>query len=415
MIWVFAHEHSARLDYVLDFCFRSKGRDFKVVPKTEIHQWEELDGIKINYTAEDVDADIHLETHNLLMTDRISQHKIEEKDGQILIDGFYDPFSVIFYLLTRMEEYGDRDRDKHDRFVSSNHSLVQIGLHKRPVVDELVMKVWKKLDLDYTHVLDRYQSVPSFDIDVAWAYKHRKLRRTLGGYVKGGNRKERLEVLSGKKRDPYDTYPIIYDLASKFERIICFSLLGDWGKYDKNIHWENPELGSLLRGLNAAGGMGIHPSYGSYFDPNQIRIEIDRMESIVGHEITKSRQHFLRIRLPQTYRMLLKCGISKEYSMGFADNIGFRAGTAFPHYWFDIEADEKTPLLVFPFMYMDSALKDYLKLSPEEAIEEIDQLIQNTRKVGGLFMFIWHNSSINDRDEWKGWKRVLDHTAEKSI
>lgn len=416
MIFVYSKQTSERLRYVLDFCFKSKGEDWVIV--TSMGKWEDiLDGVRINYSREEnLDSDLHIEPQGLLFHSGIEKVDLtinEQEGNRIELNGSEDPFSIIFYLLSRMEEYIDEDRDEHDRMKASNHSLVKLGRHKEPVCDDLTKKLWETLQLDYSGILGRFEAVPSFDIDVAWAYKHKGFLRTFGAYVKSDNKKERLSIIRNKEHDPYDTYSTIHEIAARVDRIICFALLGDWSKYDKNIHWKNDKLGSLLRGLNAAGGMGIHPSYQSHLDPTKINTEKQRLEEIVGHGIHKSRQHFLRLRMPETYKMLLAADLNRDYSMGFADQIGFRAGTSFPYQWFDLDANTETDLLVFPFVYMDSALKDYLNLSPLEARLEVEELIDNVEDVGGLFMFIWHNHSINDLDEWKGWKMLLDYTMDK--
>ncbi len=414
MISVFADQKSPRLDFVLDFCFGSKGQgwyEWQVITVKE--RWGDATGKKINYSSEDVPADLRIEPHGLL-TDTVIRPKLKlTADGEnIRIDGKKDVFAIVFFLLSRMEEYDDADRDEHDRFKARNHCLVKLGFHKRPVVDEAIMELWEKLDLDYSMIRSRYQCVPSFDIDIAWAVKQRGFWRGLGGLLRSKRKADRLAVLRGTKKDDYDTYDVIHEVATQFDRVICFALLGDWSRFDKNIHWRNPDLGSLLRGLNAVGGMGIHPSYRSHLNRSQVLEEATRLYAILGHEISKSRQHFLRLKFPDTYRILLQCGITRDYSMGFADNIGFRAGTCFPFHWFDLRANERTELLIFPFAYVDSAFKDYLKLTPDQSLEEIRELTRNVRAMGGLLMFIWHNSSINDSGEWRGWKRVLDSTLQ---
>jgi hypothetical protein len=426
MIFVYSKQTSNRLRYVLDFCFGSKGKDWQIV--TSIGKWEDVyDACRINYSREqDMDCDLHIEPHGLLFDSGVSgqpnlEFQADYKKGEekptatqaLSLNGYHDPFAIIFYLLSRMEEYGDMDRDEHDRFKASNHSLVKLGLHKRPIADELVKDIWDDLQLNYQPVLDRFEAVPSFDIDVAWAYKNKRLVRMIGGYIRSENKKQRRKVLRNKETDPFDTYTIIHEIAARVDRVICFALLGDWSRHDKNIHWKNEKLGSVLRGLNAAGGMGIHPSYNSYMNPTKIAQEKRRLEEIVGHSIHKSRQHYLRLRFPDSYKMLLAADLNRDYSMGFADNIGFRAGTSFPFYWFDLDADKMTDLLVFPFAYMDGALKDYLGLKPMEARLEVEELIENVEDMGGLFMFIWHNSSIGEYAEWKGWKMVLDYTMDK--
>ena len=204
-------------------------------------------------------------------------------------------------------------------------------------------------------------------------------------------------------------------IAAKTDKFLSFILLGDWGPYDKNIHWKNLAYGSLIRGLNLEGEVGIHPSYGSHAEDAKVANELSRLAEITGHEINLSRQHFLKFEFPKTFSILAKLGVTDDYSLGFADEIGFRAGTSFPFFFFDLQKNERTTLRFHPFSYMDSALKDYLKLDPDAAKAEIAQLLEEVKSVGGEFIMIWHNSSIHDTGEWKGWKTVLDYTIDEGL
>jgi hypothetical protein len=91
--------------------------------------------------------------------------------------------------------------------------------------------------------------------------------------------------------------------------------------------------------------------------------------------------------------------------MGYATEIGFRASIATPYFWYDLVNEKATDLLITPFQIMDVTLKDYLKLSPEKALEIIRILIQNTKSVNGTFCTLWHNSSFDEK-EWKGWRET---------
>lgn len=317
--------------------------------------------------------------------------------------------------MTRYEDYHSSNYDNHDRISTSANSLVQLNRHRKPEVDQLVMGIWHELSLDYSTVKNGFKLLPTFDIDIAWAYKNRKLGRALGSMLKGAKPLERLKVLSGIQKDPYDTYSTITEISQNAAEVICFILLGDWGKFDKNIHWENEKFANLLKQLNLTCELGIHPSYGSHLKVDKIKNELERLEKITGHEITKSRQHFLRLRFPETYHLLIEAGIRNDYSMGFADEVGFKAGTSFPFYFFDLNANSQTTLMIQPFVYMDSALKDYLNYSPEKAQETVQFLMSEVKEVGGQFSFIWHNSSIHDTGEWKGWKTVLDQTITQAL
>ena len=123
----------------------------------------------------------------------------------------------------------------------------------------------------------------------------------------------------------------------------------------------------------------------------------------------------MKFEFPKTFSILAKLGVTDDYSLGFADEIGFRAGTSFPFFFFDLQKNERTTLRFHPFSYMDSALKDYLKLDPDAAKAEIAQLLEEVKSVGGEFIMIWHNSSIHDTGEWKGWKTVLDYTIDEGL
>ena len=61
------------------------------------------------------------------------------------------------------------------------------------------------------------------------------------------------------------------------------------------------------------------------------------------------------------------------------------------------------------FPWMDRTLNDYLKLSPEEAVERVSSLITEVRAVRGTLISVWHNESLSDEREWRGWLPVYEH------
>ena len=111
----------------------------------------------------------------------------------------------------------------------------------------------------------------------------------------------------------------------------------------------------------------------------------------------------------------MELGITDDYSMGYSDDIGFRAGIAQQFNWFDLEQDQKTNLIVHPFQVMDVTLKNYLKLSQEEAIEKVSEMINGVRLVGGEFCTLWHNSSLSEKKDWKGWTHIYEEIVKKAL
>jgi len=196
--------------------------------------------------------------------------------------------------------------------------------------------------------------------------------------------------------------------VSEKNTVTCFFLLGDWGKYDKNINWKHKNLKQLIFDLKQSCSIGIHPSYGSYLNTEKVKMELNRLYTIGNTSTTKSRQHFLKLDVPQSYQLLESIGITDDYSMGFADAYGFRAGTSFSYPFFDLHSNTITKLMIHPITYMDGTLNQYLGLSTDESIKVIQCLKTEVENVGGTFCPLWHNETIGEVGIWEGWRKVFE-------
>ncbi len=410
-ILVFTEISSSRLKYCLDFVFEEKEISYKTTNNFEL--FKSSQSIRLNYSDREIEGVHQIKPSGLLSENKIRQDiriKYDQINKEWLVDQKPDDLSTIFFLLSRYEEYTETRRDEMGRFQAIHSVLYENGMLDAPVCDVLVKQLWEKLGIPYQSVTDKFRLLPSFDIDVAWAYKNKGFLRTVSGSSKsilsGKLPTERFKVLSGKLQDPFDSYELIDQIVKKHGGILFF-LLGDWGKYDKNISWKNIGIQKLIQSFSNQSEFGIHPSFESYLKTDKINSEIKRLEVISGKKVVQNRQHFLRLKLPESYRILIELGITKDYSMGYADHYGFRAGTSFPFYFYDLEKDKKTDLKVFPITYMDGTLKDYMKQTRDEAIQTIIKLRKTVEQFGGHFIPVWHNHSITDYGEWKGWQTVF--------
>lgn len=413
MLKIYASEKSNRLDYVLDFCFSEKGCEYEII-STET-EWLAALGVKLNYSHLELEADLTIRPSGILSDTNIDLDlKLEKIGEEFALNGVIDQLSTIFYLISRYEEYQPHQKDLHGRYTAAQSQQLKYDILMVPFADQLNKEIWNSLKIDYAEVQQRFECVPSFDIDVAWAYKHRPFWRRVGAFTRG-RLTDRIAVLTGLKKDPYDTYSQIVKVSTDVDRIICFAPVADYGKYDKNIHWKNEDYRSLIRGLNSDGGLGLHPGYASSLKPEIIEDEKKRLEEILGHTITKSRFHFLKFEIPASYQLQIDLGFRREYSMGYSDHAGFRAGTSFPYKFFDLEKNEVQDYLIFPFAYMDSSLRVGMNMNPKTANETVKKLVDEVKNVGGVLMCIWHNHTINDKKEWQGWADVLFNTVKWSI
>ncbi len=334
----------------------------------------------------------------------------------------FDLLSFTFYLCTRYEEYLPYVPDEHGRFPARASLAQRAGFLERPILQKWAAVLLAKLRHYYPALPDRrppYTFRPTYDIDMARAYRHRPLTVLLGGAAREAWKgdahllKDRLLTLSGRQPDPFDTFAHLKAQHQQYNyQPIYFLLLGDYGRYDKNLPAESPVMRQLARSLGADGQLGLHPSYRSIGNPAQLRRECLRFGHLAGHPPQRSRQHFLKLHFPSTYRALIGAEIQEDYTMGFADAVGFRAGLSVPYPWYDLEEEAERPLTIYPFPLMDGTLRQYMKLSPEEAILKIRLLIDRVRSAGGCFLPLWHNSSFSAPHGWAGWGQVHDALLE---
>lgn len=81
--------------------------------------------------------------------------------------------------------------------------------------------------------------------------------------------------------------------------------------------------------------------------------------------------------------------------------------------FYNLIEDKITNLRVFPFQIMDIALNTYKKMEVNEAKDTIRRLILQIKKVGGLFISVWHNTSLLDTSEGREWRDVFEFTLKE--
>jgi hypothetical protein len=281
----------------------------------------------------------------------------------------------------------------------------------------MVMHAIQEKYPEFQFPVKKFKFISTIDIDNAWAIKNKGFYRSTASILKAAIKlnfkeiKQRKAVLAEKDKDPYDTYDYIDSILKKnSDKVKFFFLLGNYGKYDKNISHRNDSYRTLIKKIASKYDIGIHPSYrtGEKNGTKKTIKELKRLQKITGIQITKSRQHFLRLKFPDTYRQLLNAGIIEDYTMGYADQNGFRAGICTPFNFYDLENESTTNLVILPFQVMDVTLKDYLKLSPEEAMKEVENLMLEVKNVNGTFVSIWHNETVTDSGLWKEYRVVFE-------
>jgi hypothetical protein len=213
--------------------------------------------------------------------------------------------------------------------------------------------------------------------------------------------------MSKNEKDPYDVFDYILEKIENNEAEAKFFFpVGDRSQYDTNPSWKNAEYRDLIQKISNKYKIGLHPSFVAGGDGSLIVTEAKRLRMILNKDVNFCRFHFIRLSMPRSYKNSMIAGFTEDYSMGYPDEPGFRAGIARPFYFYNITEETVTNLKIIPFQVMDATLYDYKKLDPDGSKEIILKLINETRKAGGLFVSIWHNTSLLAKRE--GWRGVFE-------
>lgn len=422
---IYVEQISERLNYTFDFVFKERGVRFSVT--NDFSSFAKVTSPRLNYSNKAIEDVLQLPPSEVLFDEEFIAYELSVDsfcEVQCLsFNGILDPFASVFYHLTRYEEYFSFIQDQHGRFTSKLSFAIKHNWLEKAMCDRwsqaLVDWIAKNTSVVSNKPATAFRVIPGFDIDNAYAYQYKEGLRSILTTIKDRVQRktavltERKKVLSGESIDPYDTYDYIQSLEERGVAFYMFWLVGDFARFDRNVSHLDPRHQRLIRKMDLCAEIGVHPSYKSTKLPHLIDDEKKRLERILDHPINHARQHFLKIEFPQTYRNYLSSGIAHDHSMGYADHIGFRAGTARPFKWFDLINNQTTELWIHPFVYMDGTLNEYMKLSPEAAKQKIVALADEIKQMGGNFECIWHNETLSDNRHWTGWREVLEFTLDQ--
>ena len=380
----------------------------------------------INYSTDKISGSFKITPDPLLFESGISSREISISEWKGLpvffetrtdADFPFDIFAASFFLISRYEEYLKFTPDEHGRFPSSASVAFKNGFLERPVVDLWAKELAKAFLKRFTVLVFRrndYKALMTIDTDQPFAYQGKNIFRTIGGLFHDKNRKpvsvsDRYRIMRNEEKDPFDVFDYMIEaiVISSTEARFFFPV-GDHSRFDVNPSWKNEEYRNLILKIAEKFPVGLHPSFIAGGDGSLVNTEAKRLKSIIGRDVSFSRFHFLRLYMPRSYNNILDAGISEDFSMGYPDEPGFRASIARPYYFYNISEEKQTSLKIVPFQAMDGTFFDYKKHGPEKSKEVILKLINETRNVGGLFVSIWHNTSLLDNEEWRGWRGVFE-------
>lgn len=426
MLLIHVQKITPRVSYTFrQICKRILGLNVDLTSKIET--FIAHDGPKLSYGKQPLGKELYFQSVDLLFEHGLNDHDIQVFDWGKTKCFFevkhadstlpFDIFAATFYLLTRYEEYLPHVKDNMGRFPATESIAYNHGFLQDPVVDIWAHKFKKVLLEKYPDIMfqeKKFTIMPVISVNETFVYKNKGILRSIGGGLRDvcklrfDKLGDRIKVLIGLKKDPYNTFDFIIELQKNKRRKakVLFGL-GDYSNYEKNVAYNRPQHQTIIKHIADYINVGLKVSYEAVCDLLILKKEKLRIETILNRKLQYTMCSFFKIKLPEAYRNFIELEVGEDYSMGYSKYSGFRAGTCSPFMFYDLDYEVQTPLIINSFCYVNLGTKKGVRDSLSTKKEIIDY-IEKVKKVNGVFIPIFSNISFSDLGEQLFWKSILE-------
>lgn len=424
MLLVYTHKITPRVRYVFKhICTRILG--IEVSFTTTIEEFIAHDSLKMSYAKQPLGNEFFVKSHEILFEQGLSDIDFHVHNWGSTKGFFsngekgalpFDIFASSFYLLSRYEEYLPHVQDEYGRFLATESVAYKHGFLHQPIVDIWAYKFKDALQNffpKFQFPIKTYSIRPIIDVPSAYLYRLKGIMRTIGGAFKDVfqfNFKglyTRFMVLFGLMHDPFDTFKYIINKQKQTKhKFLFFFLIGAYSTYDKGVSVNKKKFVSLIKQVADYCKVGLKTSFFSTEDISILKKEKLQMEAIIHTALVATRQSFSKLNLPESYRNLIDLEIQEDYTMGYVNHIGFRAGSCTPFLFYDLDYEVQTPLKVYSYHLMDYSLLKTQSLLDKKRV--LNDIISEIKKVNGEFVPVFHNYTFSDMGTWKGFKELFN-------
>lgn len=341
-----------------------------------------------------------------------------------------DVFASSFFMLTRWEEFVNKSRDRLNRFSAKESIAFKNNFLDRPVVNEYVEMLWGfliYLGYEKKRKEKKYEFLVTHDVDfILLSQTPLKviIKTFLGDVLKRRNPKLAVNFLLkyvksffSEKEDPYNSFDYLMDLSEKNKVKSYFFFMGTGTTiYDNNYKLTHPFLKEIIKKIKKRNHyIGIHPTFNAYNNGEQFTNEVKELKENLKENITFGREHYLRFEVPTTWQIWEDNQMEWDSTLGYHDKEGFRCGVCYSFSVFNILTRQKLKLKEKPLIVMEGTFAQYQKeMSIKDVEIKIANLVKKIKFYKGDFVFLWHNSSFNNR-EWNKYQILYERVLNKKI
>lgn len=411
MLLIYTSKITPRIIYIFKhICTNILGLEISFT--TKIEEFIAHPGLKFSYGKKRLGNELFVQNVDLLLEQGLGDIEIkvqrwEESKCFFSVsensDVPFDIFAASFYLLSRYEEYLPHVKDDFGRFPASESLAFQEGFLHNPVVDIWAYKFKKVLANKFFEVdfkRRNYEAVTIITVSHVFNFKNKGFLRTLlGTFIDLGKLKfskvsDRIKVLLRFKKDPYNVFDDLIQLIKQYKiKLVFMFQLSDFNIYDRNINHNRLNYISIIKYVADYATVGLRLGYFAVKELQVLKVEKKRFENIIHGPLQNVLNSKYNLLLPEHYSFLNELEVTNDYSMGYPETIGFRAGTSTPYLFYDINMEITTPLRIHPYIFHSQVCHTK---TAEEIRHQISVVLRELKLVQAPFVSIFKNRDFSE-------------------
>ena len=391
MLLVYTHKITPRIRYIFKHLFENMLMiNFNLTSKVEI--FVAHSGPKLSYSKKPLGDELFIKSHLLLFEQGVTPQKLKLDFWDDLPIFFktnaesdcpFDIFAASFFLLSRYEECMPYLKTDKGHFNPSQSVSSEFDFLELPIVDLWVSKFQKKLSSTFNEIDKKNSGKPSkkifLEVPLAFRYSNRSFLENLEDFFSSIwklNFKQlviQILVLIRLKNDPYDTFDLWKEWFKKSSiKPQVFFLFSHSSSYQITTSIFNLRFRKIIKKTGDFFSLGLLASVKAQIDSKKQMIrEKNDFQKLTNRTIFDVRLNNGIVDLRKDYEMLSENEFRNDYSMGYLDQAGFRAGTATPFYFYDVSREFQIPLKLIPIFATEESLKKSNNSFPFEKLRTV--------------------------------------------
>lgn len=417
MILIYVSKITSRKEYIFKHIFkRLLQQDYELT--TDIQKFVGHKGVKLSYGLKPLGNELYIWSYGLLDENGIEIHDISQCTWNSQPAFFtaprtshvpFDIFSATFYLITRYEEYLPQVKDERGRYDPVESIAVKGNFIQLPIIDIWAQHLLAKINEVFKENLSRLRkknTTVAIETTQLRQYRWRGLIPNLFAFFSGLRKfqlrqvVQQVMVLLGVYMDPFENEDFIIKRLSKHsgkrrslgdeaKQVLFFF---HFGTANLNNSFRNKKI--IERVKHIADYVKVGLRYSENCTAEDMKLEARRFESIFSRPLINTMAAHSKIEIPGHYKQLVDVEKIQDYSMGYVNMPGFRAGTSMPYYFYDLDYEVQTPLLIHPYALHYQSIEGRMLNGQKQIIE---QMAERVSEVSGDFIVMFDYRQFHNK------------------